>query len=107
MLSSREVSIWRRLFSSTNLQLDEISQHLRRALTSRSASQRVQLRRMRQVKLYSLVEKAWKSEDLRPAVSFREAQVAGDNTTNIRQMSVAQSGRHASRTASSSYGKEV
>lgn len=58
--------------------------------------------------LYGLVDKAWKSKDFRPAVSFREAQVAGDHHTDIRQMSIAQSERRASQAQGDvSYGKEM
>lgn len=58
--------------------------------------------------LYGLVDKAWKSKDFRPMVSFREAEVQGDNTTDLRQMSIAQSERRASQAQGDvSYGKET
>lgn len=57
--------------------------------------------------LYGIVDKAWKSKDFHPAVSFREAQEEGESNMNIRQMSIAQSERRASQAQAVSYGKET
>lgn len=53
--------------------------------------------------LYGLVDKAWKSKDFRPQVSFREAAEKSEQDLDLRKMSVAQSERRASNVV----GKEV
>lgn len=48
--------------------------------------------------LYATVTKAWKSKQFRPQINFREAEVEGDTKRqDLRQMSIAQSERRASR----------
>lgn len=44
-----------------------------------------------------MVDKAWKSNEFRPKVNFREATEDNGRGLSIRQMSVAQEERRASR----------